>query len=360
MLAAGARTGAILTDVLGFEETAREGSLTRYRAPGDVPGNTVTIRETGGFLPGRLGRGSVHHVAFRAADDAEQAAMARRLVEAHAMHPTHQLDRQYFRSVYFREPGSILFEIATSRSRRSTTTSSWRRSWNRAAPRSKRRFRPSRPSEGPRDDRPLLHPPFRTGGAARVAAPPDPARNGRQRIRPDSARQDDLAGRAVLSPRGKVLEHGMPRFFRRLAEGVFDEDDVRARAHELADFVEAAREQYGLAPPVALGYSNGANIAAAVLLLRPQALAGGILLRAMVPLRSSGAEAARQRGADRIRRARSDRSPANAARLKAMLEQAGAQVDHRILPGGHELSQDDVDLARAWLQAQEAALPAAS
>src|SRR5262249_22966360 len=80
----------------------------------------------------------------------------------------------------------------------------------------------------------------------------------------------------------------MLRFFGRLAEGVFDEDDVRARAHELADFVEAARKDYGLAPPVALGYSNGANIAAAVLLLRPQVLAGGMLLRATVPLLSPG------------------------------------------------------------------------
>src|SRR4051812_17279947 len=91
-------------------------------------------------------------------------------------------------------------------------------------------------------------------------------------------------GAPLLSPRGKVLEHGMPRFFRRLAEGVFDEDDVRARAHELADFVAAARKHYGIAAPVALGYSNGANIAAAVMLLRPEVLAGGILLRAMVPL----------------------------------------------------------------------------
>src|SRR5215475_10852543 len=93
---------------------------------------------------------------------------------------------------------------------------------------------------------------------------------------------------SLLSPRGKVLENGMPRFFRRLAEGVFDEDDVRRRAHELADFITAARRQYGLAALVALGYSNGANIAAAVLLLRPEVLAGGILLRAMLPLARPG------------------------------------------------------------------------
>ncbi len=91
-------------------------------------------------------------------------------------------------------------------------------------------------------------------------------------------------GSALLSPRGKVLESGMPRFFRRLAEGVFDEDDVRRRADELADFIAEARAAYGLAAPVAVGFSNGANIAAALLLLRPEALAGAALLRAMVPL----------------------------------------------------------------------------
>src|SRR5262245_54982015 len=77
-------------------------------------------------------------------------------------------------------------------------------------------------------------------------------------------------GSALLSPRGKVLEGGMPRFFRRLTEGVFDEADVKRRANELADFVSEAREEYGLPAPIALGFSNGANIAAATLLLRPE------------------------------------------------------------------------------------------
>jgi len=169
-------------------------------------------------------------------------------------------------------------------------------------------------------------------------------------------------GAPLLSPGGKVLEHGMPRFFRRLAEGMFDEDDVRARARELADFVDAARTEYGLAAPVALGYSNGANIAAAVMLLRPQSLAGGILLRAMVPLASpEAAGGLAGKPALIVSGARDPIAPpANAARLKAMLEHAGARVDHRILPVGHELSQGDVTLAREWLEKQEAALPAAS
>jgi glyoxalase family protein len=112
MLDKAAPTGAILTNALGFAETGREGPLVRYAAVG-APGNVVTIRETGGFLPARMGRGSVHHIAFRAVDDAQQAAMARKVRDDHRLSPTGQLDRNYFRSVYFREPGGILFEIAT-------------------------------------------------------------------------------------------------------------------------------------------------------------------------------------------------------------------------------------------------------
>jgi glyoxalase family protein len=106
------RTGAILTDVLGFAETGREGSLIRYR-PSDDRGGIVDLQEAKGFLAASMGRGSVHHVAFRAADDDAQATMAKKLVEHHRVHPTDQIDRQYFRSVYFREPGGVLFEIAT-------------------------------------------------------------------------------------------------------------------------------------------------------------------------------------------------------------------------------------------------------
>jgi glyoxalase family protein len=107
-----APTAAILTGVLGFREVARDGALARYRA--DAPlGGHVDLREAGDFPRGRLGRGSVHHIAFRAADDAAQAAMAQKLVADHRMHPTEQKDRNYFRSVYFREPNGILFEIAT-------------------------------------------------------------------------------------------------------------------------------------------------------------------------------------------------------------------------------------------------------
>jgi glyoxalase family protein len=106
-------TGAILSDVLGFAKAEREGQVHRYRALGGGVGGVVDLRGAGEFLPARQGAGSVHHVAFRAADDSEQAAMVEKLAAHHRIRATEQKDRNYFRSVYFREPGRVLFEIAT-------------------------------------------------------------------------------------------------------------------------------------------------------------------------------------------------------------------------------------------------------
>lgn len=158
------------------------------------------------------------------------------------------------------------------------------------------------------------------------------------------------SGSAQLSPRGKVLEGGMPRFFRRLREGVFDEEDVRRRAHELADFIAQAREAYNLAAPVAVGFSNGANIAAAVLQLRPEALAGAALLRAMVPLQDPPAADLTGKPALILSGASDPIVPAdNAKRLASLLQAAGATVEHRMLPTGHGLSQTDVALTKTWI-----------
>jgi len=107
------KTAKVLTDVFGFSEVAREGSVIRFKAPGDEEGAIVDIYEAKGFLRGSMGRGSVHHIAFRAKDDVEQGIMAQKLVSNHGLHPTEQKDRNYFRSIYFREPGGVLFEIAT-------------------------------------------------------------------------------------------------------------------------------------------------------------------------------------------------------------------------------------------------------
>ncbi|WP_222183523.1 alpha/beta hydrolase [Geminicoccus harenae] len=157
-------------------------------------------------------------------------------------------------------------------------------------------------------------------------------------------------GSALLSPRGKVLENGMPRFFRRLAEGVFDEADLRRRAGELAGFVAEARAAYGLAAPIALGFSNGANIAAATLLLHPDTLAGAVLIRAMVPLAEPPEASLDGKPVLLLSGAADAIVPEeNAARLAAQLSAAGAAVEHRVLPVGHGLSQADLTLTARWL-----------
>jgi phospholipase/carboxylesterase len=156
-------------------------------------------------------------------------------------------------------------------------------------------------------------------------------------------------GSALLSPRGKILENGMPRFFRRLSEGVFDEEDVKFRANELADFVAEARKAYGLEAPVAVGFSNGANIAAAMLMLRPEALAGAALLRAMVPLSSAPQVDLAGKRVLMISGAMDPIIPAdNSNRLAASLSGSGAEVQHQMLPTGHNLSQSDLSLLVKW------------
>jgi glyoxalase family protein len=113
LLREAAPTCAILTDVFGFWEVGREGSTVRFKADGTEIGGILDIRVAGDFLRGRQGGGSVHHIAFRAADDEAEFAMMKRLAENHGIRTTEQRDRNYFRSLYFREPGGVLFEIAT-------------------------------------------------------------------------------------------------------------------------------------------------------------------------------------------------------------------------------------------------------
>ncbi len=157
---------------------------------------------------------------------------------------------------------------------------------------------------------------------------------------------------ALLSPRGKVLENGMPRFFRRLSMGVFDEEDLVNRTHELASFVEEAASEYGLDPKrlFAVGFSNGANIAASLLLLHPGLLAGAVLLRAMTPFELetlpdlSGTPVYLAAG-------RSDQMipPESTEHLAELLRGAGAEVTLDWQPGGHGIGRAEVEAARAWL-----------
>ena len=157
---------------------------------------------------------------------------------------------------------------------------------------------------------------------------------------------------AVLSVRGNVMEQGMPRFFRRLSEGVFDLDDLHERTAALDQFLSAAAKRYGFTPAslYALGFSNGANIAASLLLSHPSALAGGILIRAMVPFEPESAPDLSGRPV-LLSEGRMDPliPAARAERLARILQDAGAEVELAWQPGGHALTQGDVTVARRWL-----------
>jgi phospholipase/carboxylesterase len=159
---------------------------------------------------------------------------------------------------------------------------------------------------------------------------------------------------SLLSPRGKVLENGMPRFFRRLAEGVFDLEDLKKRTHELADFVIAAAKHYkiDIKHMIAVGYSNGANIAASILLLRPETFAAAILFRAMVPFVP---ETQPDLSSVRVLIGAGSIDPivpaSETKQLAELLRSAGADVTIRFFQGGHELTQADIPAAQEWLRA---------
>lgn len=161
-------------------------------------------------------------------------------------------------------------------------------------------------------------------------------------------------GAAVLSVRGTVLENGMPRFFRRLREGVFDEDDLRRRADDLATFVETASAAYGidLGALVAVGFSNGANIASALLLRRPGLLRGAVLLSAMVPFADPPAADLDGTLVVVSNGERDPMIPASlTARLVGQLGGRGAEVVELPHPGGHQIHPGVLPQVRALLGA---------
>jgi predicted esterase len=157
---------------------------------------------------------------------------------------------------------------------------------------------------------------------------------------------------ALLSPRGKILENGRPRFFRRLAEGVFDLEDLKKRTHELADFVAASAKHYHFAAEqlVAVGYSNGANIAASMLLLRPETFRAAILFRTMVPLVPENLP---DLSSARVWIGAGNQDPiippSETQRLVELLRRARADVTIRFLDASHGLTNGEIEIARDWL-----------
>ena len=159
------------------------------------------------------------------------------------------------------------------------------------------------------------------------------------------------AGSTVLSVRGKVTENGMPRFFKRLQEGVFDQEDLKFRTEELADFIEWAKSEYKITQPLyALGFSNGANMAASMMLSRPESLAGAILLRAMVPFVPSVYPDLSGKNILMLSGLGDPIVPMeNAERLAGIFRNSSAQLDFAFKPAGHGLTEGDISAIKEWI-----------
>ena len=165
---------------------------------------------------------------------------------------------------------------------------------------------------------------------------------------------DSTGASSILSLRGKVLENGQPRFFRRLSEGVFDLEDLKFRTQELADFLQNASTfyEFKLENTVAIGYSNGANIAVSMLMLRPEVLACSILFRAMVPLVPESIPKLSGKSVFMSAGLHDSVVPRTIAKdLFDLLKKTGSNVSLSWQNSGHELTQKDVNEAREWLSA---------
>lgn len=161
-------------------------------------------------------------------------------------------------------------------------------------------------------------------------------------------------GSALLSPRGNVLERGAPRFFARLAEGVFDPAEITRRTHELAEFLAAAKAHHGIDPArlTALGFSNGANIAACLLLLRPESLAAAALIRPMVVLEPA---ALPRLDGKRVLISSGNHDPIvppdHPRRLAEMFRRTGAEIELQVHPASHQLAPGDLSAITRWIHA---------
>lgn len=365
-------TGRLLADYFGMALSGTEGARSRYAASGPTAsgapaavGTVVDLLHTPGLAPGRSGTGTVHHIAMRATGD-EQQSRWQRALQRGGFGVTAVRERDYFRSIYFRERGGVLFEIATdgpgfgideSPDAMGTT------------------LRLPRMYEAQRSQIVAHLPPISLDAPVRKG--PDPVRAYHHAFIPARAPRTDgrwalllhgtggdeqdllplgeklLPGAALLSPRGDVNENGQHRFFKRFAEGVFDLPDVQRAADKLAAWVDAAVKKYGLDPALGtvIGFSNGANVAAAMLLTRRTALKEAVLIRAMTTLEpASGIDLKGTRVLVLSGTTDAIVPVANSRNLVGQLRSVGADVQHAELPVGHTLAPGDLAAAWAFVQ----------
>jgi len=346
-------TGAFVAR-FGYREAAREGGTRRWVSAQDA----VDIRNASGFVPGIPGTGIIDHVAFRAADAEALRRMRIALKDHDGATSVH--DRKYFLSLYVREPAGILIEHATDGPGMDVDED--------LDHLGETLFVPEGDAARAADLRVML-PQIALPGEERIVMRDLPFTHRFHRperpnghviltlhgtggnesdLFPLAARIDPEA--TLLGVRGRSTEEGVTRFFRRLDMTRFDQDDIRSEAAAFNAFLERAQAAYDIDAEAitVLGYSNGANFAAAVAGLYPNAIRRAILLRPLMPLEDlpqvdlSGLKVLTVTGAE-------DPYGRLAPRLNEWAAASGAALDARTLPTGHGLSQGDLDHARDWL-----------
>ncbi|MGB3832617.1 MAG: VOC family protein [Mesorhizobium sp.] len=340
---------------MGYREGPAEGGVRRLLSDTDA----VDIRDVSGFVEGIPGTGIIDHVAFRALDVAAVQALQAGLAQGGAV-PMNYHDRKYFTSLYVREPGGTLIEVATDGP--GFTVDEAEETLGETL------FIPLHDEERAEALRVVL-PQFALPGQERIryrdlpfvhrirwADEPDGSTllllhgsGGTETdLMPAAARINPRA--TLLGVRGRATEEGSFRWFRRLAPMVFDQDDVRAEAEAFAAFVDGAARGYGLDPETltVMGHSNGANFAGAVMALFPGLIRRAILIRpvpVLDPLPAADLSSTRVLSLVGAR----DPYNAHAPKLNDWLCASGAELDARLVEAGHDLSAQDIDIAADWL-----------
>lgn len=350
-----AGTAAFIAGHFGFRTVAEANGIVRLAGGA---GDVLDIRNASGFWTAAPGTGTIDHIALRAPDRPAVEAAAERL-EREGAGDTNMHDRTYFYSLYVREPGGSLVEYATDgpgmtvdEPLETLGTRLFVPKHFRADPDDVRARLPqfSLPGDERMSERDLpfihrLHRPEAPDGTAVVLL--HGTGGNETSLLPFGAR---LAPNAVLlSPRGRSSDEGYPRFFRRLTAVTFDQKDIVAEAEAFAAFMEGANAAYGLDPEKTLfvGYSNGANMIGAVMLLHPGIIRNAVLLRGMNVLET--VPATDMPGANVLMLSgKADPYGRFAGDLERLLAARGARVEHRLLPAGHDIGSADLELARAY------------
>ncbi|MBY3039388.1 ring-cleaving dioxygenase [Rhizobium laguerreae] len=322
-------------------------------------GDVIDVRDARGFWSGAPGTGTVDHVAFRAADE-ESLLAVRKALETTEASPTNMHDRKYFRSLYAREPGGTLVELATDKPGMTVD--------EEHASLGTKLFAPPETITN-LDDLKVILPQFSMPGQPRINyrelpfvhrfyTPPNPDGSVFVLLHGSGGNETTLmpllnkaAPRATLmGVRGRATEEGFPRWYKRITPFSFDQNDIKTEAEAFAAFIEGAVKSYGLDPKkvVYVGYSNGANLLNSLLYLHPNLVHKAVLLRSMPVL--SDYPHADLKGTDLlVISGKTDAYGKYASDLEERLKSSGATVDSDVIPGGHDLGDADVPIIQKWL-----------